>query len=258
MGRYNITVLDLYDLRGQSNMDWNSATNSGLGAYDVSQTGVRTYWKTDRTSTDNGNWQTLTPGTNSFGDPAQVGSGYYGIESKLLKDLKDAGKNPYMVKSSIGGTAIGTHVAAGANGIVSNNYYLKPAVSKLAKDGIVRHRGLVWFQGYSDCTSTSNANAYAGQLNTWASDCRGVYASLFIGQVEFSLVVVESPDFTDGVVSTDVDIVQATQLAFGALRRDNYSVSKPTSINFRDAGTHIDGASGLAYSDKILATISTL
>lgn len=260
MGKFNIPTMDVYDLRGQSNMGGLGDASDDLAAGYQGAQSSKIYYKTTRTSTDDGSWAALTPGTNTHGDPSLNGNDYFGIESKLFKDLVDNNsKNPYVIKSSIGGTNITSHYAAGANGIVSNSYYLKPAISKLVSLGKPVYKGCVWFQGYSDCTSNSTANAYSANTQTWAGDIVTTLRELFRGQTEYNIVMAESPDFTDaGTDDADVDTVQAAQLAFAATGRKRYSVAKPSGSLLKVDGIHCHGAGLILYADELYRTIKDL
>lgn len=257
MGKYNITRIPGYELRGQSNAGGGGDASDDLAAGYQGAQDSQIYYKTSRTSTDDGAWADLTPGTNTHGDPSLNGNDYFGMESKLFKDIADnKGIVPRLVKSSIGGTNISSHYTAGANGIVSNEYYLKPALSKLVKDGIVDYKACVWFQGYSDCTSNATANAYAANLATWSSELTTVLRGIIKGQAEYNLVVVESPDFADaGTTESDVNTVQAAQLAFAATGRKRYSVGKPSGSLLKVDNIHCTGAALISYADEVYDVI---
>lgn len=256
MGKFSIPTLNVYDLRGQSNMGGQGVVTTELPAgYQGAQTS-QIYYKTTRTSADDGTWSTLTPGTNTHGDPSLAGNDLFGIESKLFKDM--AKTNTMVIKSSIGGTNISSHLTAGANGIVSNDYYLKPGLSKIAKDGVVNYR-CIWFQGYSDCTSDATANAYAANLATWASELTTVLKALVKTQTEYPLVVLESPDFADGATTeARVNTVQAAQLAFAATGRKRYSVAKPSGSILKADNIHVNGAGLLSYADNVATEIQEI
>lgn len=263
MGKFTIPRLDIVSLRGQSNGGGQGDISSDLPAgYQGAQTGVNIYYKTTRTSTDDGTWSSLTPGTNNHGDPAVAGNDFFGVESKLLKDLKDNNSwNPYMSKSTVGGTALATHLNAGVNGIVSNDNYDEVALSKLVKDGFPRLKFVLLIQGYSDCTSLATSQSYDNTLyvdsTNWMTDMRTQFSNIIVSitRDDVKLVVVESPDYIDGATTpTWVDNVQTAQLAFGSAGlRNNYSISKPTTVTFNGGvtGIHWDGPSLISYSDKI-------
>lgn len=260
MGKFSIPTINLYDLRGQSNMGGLGDASDDLPvAYQGAQSS-QIYYKTTRTSTDDGAWSALTPGTNTHGDPALNGNDYFGIESKLFKDLIDnAGKsNVMVVKSSRGGTNIASHFIAGPDGIVSNEYYLKPAASKAAKDGVINYK-CIWFQGYQDCTADITANGYATNLQTWAADHDTVLKAFLRTQTEYPKIVLESPDFADALTtSARVDTVQAAQLAFSGTGRKRYSVAKPSGSLLKVDNIHCTGAALILYADQVYATIKDL
>ena len=267
MGKYSITRIDYVSMRGQSNCGGHGDVSSDLpAAYQGAQTGVNIYYKTTRTSTDDGAWATLTPGTNNHGDPAVAGNDFFGVESKLFKDLKDNYTwNPYVVKSSVGGTALSSHLNAAANGIVSNDYYDEVAASKIVKDGFPRLKFVLLIQGYSDCTELIRSQGYDNTLyiNTisWNNDMRTEFSTLFKSCVnpDVKLVVVESPDYLDtGTDPAWVDNVQAAQLAFQtAVIRNNYSIAKPSVVTFNGGPDqiHWDGDSLIRYSDLVYAVV---
>ena len=267
MGKYSITQIDFVSLRGQSNAGGQGDVSDDLPVgYQGAQTGVNIYYKTTRTSTDDGAWAALTPGTNNHGDPAVAGNDFFGVESKLFKDLKDSNSwNPYVSKSSIGGTSIVDHLTAAAAGIVSNDYYDEVALSKLVKDGFPRLKYVLFIQGYSDCTSLAASQTYDNSLYidavSWMNDMRTQFSTLFksIPKDDVKLVVVESPDYVDGATNpTYVDNVQAAQLAFAsAVKRNNYSIAKPSVVTFNGGvtGIHWDGESLIRYSDLIYAVV---
>lgn len=267
MGKYNITRIDYVSMRGQSNCGGQGDVSDDLPAgYQGAQTGVNIYYKTTRTSADDGSWATLTPGTNNHGDPAVAGMDFFGVESKLFKDLKDSYSwNPYLVKSSVGGTTLSTHLNGGANGIVSNDYYDEVAASKIIKDGFPRLKFVLLIQGYSDCTGLAISQAYDNTLYindiSWNNDMRTEFSTLFKSTVnpDVKLVVVESPDYIDGATNpTWVDNVQTAQLAFAtAVLRNNYSIAKPSVVTFNGGPTdiHWDGESLIRYSDLILPVV---
>jgi len=260
MGKFNITSIPVYDLRGQSNMGGLGDASDDLPAGYQGEQDSQIYYKTTRTSTDDGAWADLTPGTNTHGDPAFNGNDYFGIESKLFKDIADNnGTIPRVIKSSRGGTNIASHFIAGPDGIVSNSYYMTPAISKLVKDGIPEYKSCIWFQGYSDCTADGTANGYAGNLQTWSADLNTFLRTLFRAQYEYNIVVVESPDFADAATTeARVNTVQAAQLAFSSTGRKRYSVAKPSGSLLKVDNIHVTGAGLIAYADQVYNTIRNL
>lgn len=261
MGKYSITTIDIYELEGQSNAGGQGDVSDDLpAAYQGAQSGVNIYYKTTLTSADDGSWQSLTPGTNNHGDPAVAGNDFFGVEAKLYKDLKDNNsKNPYCIKNTRGGTSIADWLNTGTYGPVSDNYYCKVSLSKIVASGFPKFKCCAMLQGYSDCTSLANANGYGPQLLTWATERNAFYASVFKSQVEYNLVVAESPDYIDGATNPAwVDIVQAFQLAFATSAiRKRYSIAKPSVVTFNGGptGIHWDGDSLIRYSDLIYAVV---
>lgn len=261
MGKFNIPVLTVFEMDGQSNMIVaDTLIDPDLPvAYRGVQSGVKTYFKTTRSSTDDGSWQDLNSGVNNI-DPTLLPANFFGMDSKFPRDLKDNfGVNPYIVKSARGGTSITTHFNSAAEGIVTNDYYMTPALSKLAKDGLIKVI-CIWMQGFADSNAEASANAYAANLATLASDKRTYLRSKVVSAVEFDIVVCESPDFTGAPsVPAYVDTIQAAQLAFASTGRRNYSISKPDTVTFtNNGGIHIDGQTVIRYADKVYDVVKNL
>ena len=164
-------VLDL----GQSNSAGRAETErlTALTSYSATPAGVKIYYKTARTSPDNGSWQDVSAGVNNF-EPENILAGLDCFASEVIagKLLFDRlGNNPiYWNKCALGGTSLKqgltstdwSELTAGELFQIATQYYHTVAYAKL----VALHPTktiktiILWYQGESDANNGTAASEY--------------------------------------------------------------------------------------------------
>lgn len=237
-------------MAGQSNMDGNENTSNLEVAYQGPQTGVKIFNKTTDTSADDGVWESLQEGVNNSSNTAPANK--YGMQMYIGKDLRDYyNEDIYLINGAKGGTAIGSWINSGPSWDIMEYYYEQGVAALLSEGFRVELLAVCWFQGYSDMSSESLANAYGGKLDTLMDN----FHSLVGAGIE--IIVQVSPSFPDYDAEPEATYRTTVQTAQGALAKANTSViSADASATYVDAGIHIDGATIKRMSDayKLLIT----
>lgn len=220
---------------GQSN---SNGYTSGSATFSYTFTKTETYYKSSQTSSlNNGTFASFAYGTNtngegeSFPDPSiYVAQKIEGIIGGELLKVIQVGKGGTGFENGGGGWA-----ASGSLANALENHYIKPGLSTLQGNGDdVWLMPFLWVQGERDATSSTFANGYQSQLETFISNVRA-----WLGDPTFPFVLARLRSDIPSGSYPEVAAIQLAQQAIASADQNIWLIN-PDSFVMEADGLHYD------------------
>jgi hypothetical protein len=252
--------IDLFVIMGQSNADGKGQLANLTITPTVNLADTEMYFSSVDASNNNewlpGTWDTMNVGTNTSLAPGRFGVEYGMAENfyALKSTYPDAfATHPAFLKHAKGSTDLANDwdSADAANFMYSSmEKAVADAKYNLGQKGYrVKLRGFVWFQGETDASDQTKANAYQSNLTAFIADIRARFNTPALPVVICKIAYASNPP---AYLST----VQAAQQAV-ADNDSNIEIIDTAALARRDS-VHLNADSTFTLGQSIAATFGTM